>query len=186
MRYYVLVLMMCWASILAVLLMSWLILLLGMDLGRFTIILPVIITFFGLAFVSRLDWFDENIRTPLAETLEYGDWIEVVIHLQLFTLIVGMIGLGLGILCLTALYPVGFEMILKGAAAGNQEWQNFTKYLPFSVISGFFFGFLLYTYLFADARGIAWLTRTVIIGGFAIFFGLGLFWGDTDFFVIGG
>lgn len=185
MRHYFLILLMTWAAILFIMLASWSMLLTGVYMGDFTIFVPIMFAIAGVAFFSRTDYFDQNIREPLAQTLEFGNFVEVVIHLQLFTIICGVLGLGIGIAALTSFYPMGIEAMMRGFAAGRYEWHNFTKYTPMSVLAGLCFGFLLYTYLFADARKLRWLTRTIIIGGFLLFFALGLMFGtDRYFFVL--
>ncbi len=185
MRHYFLVLLITWAAMLFILLASWGLLLMGINMGDFTIFMPIMFAIAGIAAISRTGWFDQNIRRPLAETLEFGNFVEVVIHLQLFTVICGVMGLGLGIAAMTSFYPMGIRLMMKGLAAGNAEWHAFTKYTPMSVLSGFSFGLLLYSYLFADARRMKWLTSTILVGGFAVFFLLGLmFGGDRYFFVI--
>lgn len=185
MKHYFVIMFMTWAAMLFILLGSWALLLFGVNLGDFNIFVPVMFSIAAIALFSRTDWFDENVRQPLSDTLEFGSYVEVTIHLQLFTIICGIFGLGLGIAALTTFYPMGIKFMLQGLAAGNAEWHNFTKYTPMSVLSGCTFGVLLYSYLFADARSKRWLMRLILIGGFAIFFILGLmFGGDRYFFVI--
>lgn len=187
MKHYFLILVITWAAMLFILVSSWGLLLAGLNFGDFTIFMPIMFAISGVALLSRSSWFDENIRKPLGATLEFGNAVEVVIHLQLFTIICGVIGLGLGIAAMTTFYPMGIKLMLRGLAAGNEEWHNFTKYTPMSVLAGFSFGLLLYSYLFADARNKKWVTRIILIGGFLLLLILGLmFGGDRYFFVITG
>lgn len=187
MKHYFLILWMTWGCILMIMLSSWALMLMGINLGDFTILAPVMFVISGIAMMSKTSWFDENIRQPLAETLEFGSFIEVVIHIQLFTIICGVFGLGLGVAAMTSFYPMGIKMMLRGFALGNAEWHNFTKYTPMSVLSGGSFGFLFYSYLFADARKKKGAVRAILIGGFILFscFAM-MFGGDRYFFVISG
>jgi len=185
MKHYFLILMITWVAMLFILVASWTLLLVGLSFGDFTIFVPIMFAITGVAIAARTKWFDENIRQPLSATLEFGNAVEVVIHLQLFMIICGVMGLGLGIAALTTFYPMGIRLMLRGLAAGQKEWHNFSKYTPMSVLAGFSFGLLLYSYLFADARNKKWLTRFILLGGFLLFFVLGLFFGgDRYFFVI--
>ncbi|GEM_PF-2714943 len=187
MKHYFLILMITWAAMLFILVSSWGLLLAGFNFGDFTIFIPIMFAIAGVALLSKSKWFDENVRQPLAVTLEFGNAIEVIIHVQLFTIICGVFGLGLGIAAMTSFYPMGIRLLLKGLAAGEVEWHNFAKYTPMSVLAGFSFGILLYSFLFADARNKKWITRCILIGGFLVFFILGLlFGGDRYFFVISG
>ncbi len=184
MRHYFLILLMTWGAMLFILLSSWILLLAGADLGDFTIFAPVMFSIAGVALVSKTGWFDENIRKPLAETLAFGSYIEVIIHLQFFTIICGVLGLGVGIAAMTTFYPMGIKLMLKSLAAGNTEWHNFSKYTPMSILSGFSFGLLFYSYLFADARNMKWVIRAIMVGGFLTFFFLGLMFGEDRYFFV--
>lgn len=186
MRHYFLILLMTWASMIFILLFSWALLLLNNgNLGDFTVFLPVMSALAGVAFLSKTSWFDENIRKPLAATFEFGNYIEMVIHLQFFTIICGVFGFAVAILAMTSFYPMGIKLMMKGLATGNIEWHNFTKYTPMSIVSGVGFCFLFYSYLFADACNKVWLTKVILIIGFVGSFLLGgVFGGDRYLFII--
>lgn len=184
MKHYFLILLITWAAMLFILVASWILLLVGLNFGDFTIFIPIMFAISGVAWLSRGEWFDDNIRKPLAVTLEFGNAIEVVIHLQLFTIICGVVGLGLGIVAMTSFYPMGIKMMLHGLAAGTEEWINFTKYTPMSAVAGLSFGFLLYSYLFADARNKTWLKKAIVIGGFILFFLVGLMFGGERYYLV--
>lgn len=184
MRLFFLILLMIWAAMLFILVMSWGLLLFGANTGDFAIFLPIMFAIAGVALLSRSNWFAENIRKPLADTLECDNIIERIIRLQLFTIICGVMGLGLGIAAMTSFYPMGIKLMLRGLAAGNEEWHNFTKYTPMSLLSGCSFGILFYSYLFADARKNIGMTRAILIGGFIGLLLLGLLFGDDRYFVV--
>lgn len=184
MKHYFVIMAMTWAAMIFILLASWTLLLVGVDMGDFTIFVPVMFAIAGVAALSRTEWFDERVRKPLAETLSFASYVEVIIHMQLFTIICGLLGLGLGVTALTTLYPVGITFVLQGMASGKAEWHNFTKYTPMSVLSGLAFGVLLYAYLFADACSKRWMTRAILVGGFIAFFVLGLAFGSDRYYFV--
>ncbi len=128
MKHYLYILLMTWACMGSVLLLSWLLLLFGLDLGDFTILVPIIVTLVAVARIAKTPWFNDNIRQPLAETLDYGNIVEVILHLQFFTIICGVLGLGLGVAAVTSIYPIGLEAVLAGVAGGEEQLYNFGKY----------------------------------------------------------
>lgn len=185
MRHYFWILLMTWTAMIFILVSSWLMLLLGIDVGDFTVFIPVILALVGGFAASRTKLFDEHIRKPLAETLDFGNVVEIIIHMQLFTLICGVLGVGLGIASITSLYPMGVRFILRGVAGGDYEWHNFTKYVPLSILAGFTFSVLFYSYLFADARNQKKMMAGIVATGFFIFLLLGFFFGtDRTYLVI--
>ncbi len=184
MKHYFLILLMTWVCILFIMIASWMMLLFGLSMGDFTILAPIMLIITVVAFFSRSKWFDENVRQPLHDSLEWGNLIEMVIHIQLFTIICGVLGLGVGIAAMTSFYPVGAELALKNLAAENAQWYEFAKYTPMSILSGTLFGFLFYSYLFADAKGSKAWTRGILVGGFMLFGLLALiFGGDARYFL---
>ncbi|MBI4030932.1 MAG: hypothetical protein HY370_04595 [Proteobacteria bacterium] len=173
MKHYFLILFLIWLTMLFVMGTLWIMISIGMHFGIYTAIIPVSLVAGFYYWLFRGDWFQSNIREPMAATFDRGTGMDLFMHFQIFSLICGLLGIGGMILGAGYMYPVAASDVMETMYATEKYWAVFKSRASLATTGGFAFGALVYLYLLADSRNIKWLQLAIIGVGCLFFFLIG-------------
>ena len=167
---YFLIMMLTWAAALIVMVTLWIMVAAGVDLGDLSILIPSLSVIAGLVVVTKTPWFAANIREPVQGMLGSSSSLDVLIHVQVFTMVCGVMGTGGAIVAAGFLYPPVDQATLETLQLTEEYLANFKSRTSVALVGGLSSCAIMYLYMFADVRNSGWLKWAALGLGCLLFF----------------
>jgi hypothetical protein len=146
----------------------------GVYLGILTLLLPGMTAIFFVMILEKTSWFAKRIHEPFSNRLRASTALELVAHSQIFSIICGALGIGIGVLAINLYNPHLLNAYVESLTDSPASALYFKSNAGVAAFVGFVSAGMVYCYMLAEAKGMRKMSAIVIMVTCLLLFAIGL------------